>query len=279
MTCSSAVRAETGRLARHQPTQPARPGSQWRSGHCATARAWRRPPAARLRSSSMFRSFMPCPRPREGRSLDALADGLKPGSPAIRPRRSAGRQRRVLSRVVDCSATAENASTSTDRTAQVWNHQANHHCVALRDVRVPVRVGVLRGGTCAAAAAEHRHRAVPAARPVHRRAPGDCLDYDRIYHHLTRSGRPGSMSSCSRCWRRGWSSFVWPTAGGGVPVVIRKPEIYPGPATPEIAVYRPGRHDHRLLRPSAAVRRPRTSLMGVYVARCDGRSVHFALAI
>ena len=27
-------------------------------------------------------------------------------------------------------------------------------------------------------------------------------------------------------------------AGGGCRVVIRKPEIYPGPATPEIAVYR-----------------------------------------
>ena len=58
---------------------------------------------------------------------------LKPVRPHIRPDRcSRAACNAVYFRVfVDCSATTENASTSTDRTAQVWNHQASHHCVAL----------------------------------------------------------------------------------------------------------------------------------------------------
>lgn len=148
----------------------------------------------------------------------------------------------AVSGVVAHSAPAWNGLTHTNassRTAQVWDKACDHECLALRDVRIRVRLGVH--------AWEHdAPQLLSVDVELYRRrgafrgtSLADCLDYDRVHDHLTQ---------------------VWPARGHvellellaedliGVcladarveacRVVIRKPEVYPGSATPEISVWR-----------------------------------------
>ena len=67
----------------------------------------------------------------------------------------------------------------------------------------------------------------------------DCLDYDRIYLHLTeewpRRPHVGLLESLAE----GLVEFCLADPRvEACRVVIRKPEVYPGAATPEITVYR-----------------------------------------
>ncbi|MFO1049051.1 MAG: dihydroneopterin aldolase [Geminicoccaceae bacterium] len=121
----------------------------------------------------------------------------------------------------------------------MWDKQCDHECLALRDVRIPVRVGVY--------AREHdAPQLLGVDVELYRRrreftgsALADCLDYDRVHHHLT---------------------HVWPARAHvellellaedlidvclddvrveACRVVIRKLEVYPGTAMPEISVWR-----------------------------------------
>jgi 7,8-dihydroneopterin aldolase/epimerase/oxygenase len=123
----------------------------------------------------------------------------------------------------------------------VWNQQANHQCIALRDVRVPVRVGVY--------AAEHaRPQQLSIDVELYRRldrlaspALGECLDYDRIYHHLTKEWPVREHVELLEVLAEGLVEFCLSDRRvEACRVAIRKPEVYPGSATPEVAVFRAG---------------------------------------
>ena len=91
-----------------------------------------------------------------------------------------------------------------------------------------------------AAAAERRRRALPAPGAVHRhrarrlpRLRPDLLPPDAS------SGPTASTSTCSSGWPRTWLEFCLDDRRvEACRVIIRKPEVYPGSATPEISVYR-----------------------------------------
>ena len=121
----------------------------------------------------------------------------------------------------------------------MWNQPVSHQCLALRDVRVSVRIGVH-------AFEYEKPQLLSVDVELYRRQErftgttlADCLDYDRLYEHIT---------------------GTWPTRGHvelleqmaddlaelcladhrveACRVVIRKLEVYPGSATPEISIYR-----------------------------------------
>jgi len=121
----------------------------------------------------------------------------------------------------------------------VWNQQANHQCIALRDVRVPVRVGVY--------AAEHaKPQELSIDVELYRRldrltstALGECLDYDRIYHHLTEEWPVREHVELLEVLAEGLIELCLSDRRvEACRVVIRKPQVYPGSATPEVTVYR-----------------------------------------
>ena len=71
----------------------------------------------------------------------------------------------------------------------VWDERVSHQCLALRDVRVDVRLGVYP---------EEHEAPQPVSVDVElyrtcERFTGtmlaDCLDYDRVFRHLTATGR------------------------------------------------------------------------------------------
>lgn len=121
----------------------------------------------------------------------------------------------------------------------MWNQPVSYQCLALRDVRVSVRIGVH-------AFEYEKPQLLSVDVELYRRQErftgttlADCLDYDRLYEHIT---------------------GTWPTRGHvellelmaddlaelcladhrveACRVVIRKLEVYPGSATPEISIYR-----------------------------------------
>jgi dihydroneopterin aldolase len=121
----------------------------------------------------------------------------------------------------------------------VWNPQASHQCLALRDVRVAVRVGV-----------HAEERAAPQLLIVdvelYRRQDrfvgtslADCLDYDRIYAHLTQEWPKRPHVELLENLAEGLLAFCLTDSRiEACRVVIRKPEVYPGTATPEISAFR-----------------------------------------
>jgi dihydroneopterin aldolase len=126
----------------------------------------------------------------------------------------------------------------------VWNPLASHECLALRDVRVSVRVGVH--------AWEHeRPQLLSVDVELYRRRErfvggtlADCLDYDRIHDHLTEIWP--ARAHVELLERLADDLIDLCLEDGRVEacrVIIRKPEVYPGTAVPEISVYRlrPGR--------------------------------------
>ena len=121
----------------------------------------------------------------------------------------------------------------------MWNHFASHQCLALRDVRVNVRVGVH--------AAEHeKAQLLSVDVELYRRQErftgatlADCLDYDRIYYHLTEQWPAREHVQLLELLAEDLLNFCLDDARvEACQVVIRKPEVYPGSATPEIRVYR-----------------------------------------
>lgn len=121
----------------------------------------------------------------------------------------------------------------------MWNHQASHHCIALRDVRVAVCVGVHPEEH---AGPQQLSIDVELYRRLDRftsRDLVDCLDYDRVYHHLTQDWPAREHIELLEVLAEGLVEFCLADRRvEACRVVIRKLEIYPGTATPEIAVYR-----------------------------------------
>ncbi len=123
--------------------------------------------------------------------------------------------------------------------APLWRRDGDWECVALRAVRLWLRVGVRE---------EERRRPQPVEVEVelYRRAPRDrrgglaaCLDYDRLHRHLTEAwpARPhtGLLEELAE------DLVAFCLADPRVEacrVVVRKPEIYAGRGVPEVSLYR-----------------------------------------
>jgi 7,8-dihydroneopterin aldolase/epimerase/oxygenase len=121
----------------------------------------------------------------------------------------------------------------------VWNHLESYQCLALRDVRVQVRVGVHR----------HEHEGpqlLSVDVELYRRQDrftgtslADCLDYDRLYFHLTeRWPEREHVPLLERLADDLAELCLEDRRVEACRVIVRKPDIYPGTATPEITVYR-----------------------------------------
>lgn len=67
----------------------------------------------------------------------------------------------------------------------------------------------------------------------------DCLDYDRLYHHITQEWPARDHVELLEILADELAEVCLADQRvEACRVVIRKPEVYPGAATPEIAVYR-----------------------------------------
>jgi dihydroneopterin aldolase len=121
----------------------------------------------------------------------------------------------------------------------VWNPQANHQCVALRDVRVAVRVGVHAAERTAPQLLIVDVELYRLQQRFAGTSLADCLDYDRVYFHLAEEWPKRPHVDLLETLAEGLAQFCLTDARiDACRVVIRKPEIYPGTATPELAVYR-----------------------------------------
>lgn len=121
----------------------------------------------------------------------------------------------------------------------MWNPLVSHQCLALRDVRVTVRVGVY-------AAELEAPQQVSVDVEMYRREQrftgtslADCLDYDRIYRHLTQDWPRRDHTQLLEQLADQLAEFCLVDARvEACRVVIRKSDIYPGSAAPEISVFR-----------------------------------------
>ena len=121
----------------------------------------------------------------------------------------------------------------------MWNPLASHQCLALRDVRVAVRVGVY-------AHEQTAPQLLIVDVELYRRQErftgtslADCLDYDRVYLHLTEEWPARPHICLLETLAEGLVEFCLSDPRiDACRVVIRKAEIYPGTAIPELAVFR-----------------------------------------
>lgn len=121
----------------------------------------------------------------------------------------------------------------------MWNQLASHQCLALRDVRVSVRIGVH-------AFEYEKPQLLSVDVELYRRQErftgttlADCLDYDRLYEHIT--GMWPTRAHVELLEQMADDLAELCLADHRVEacrVVIRKLEVYPGTATPEISIYR-----------------------------------------
>ena len=127
----------------------------------------------------------------------------------------------------------------TDTEPTVWDPAVSHHCLALRDVRVPVRLGIRADER---AAPQLVCVDVELCRRQGAFAGGsiaDCLDYDRVFHHLTTAWPQRPHTDLLEQLAEDLVRFCLEDARvEACRVVIRKPEAYGGRAVPEIAVFR-----------------------------------------
>lgn len=123
--------------------------------------------------------------------------------------------------------------------APLWRRDEDWECVALRGVRVWLRVGVR---------AEERRRPQPVEVEVelYRRAPRDrrgglaaCLDYDRLHRHLTEDWPARPHTELLEELAEDLVAFCLADPRvEACRVVVRKPEIYAGRGVPEVILYR-----------------------------------------
>lgn len=143
--------------------------------------------------------------------------------------------------------------TSTNRIAQVWNQLVSHQCLALRDVRVNVRIGVH-------AAEYEQPQLLSVDVELYRRQErftgtclADCLDYDRLYCHITKQWPVREHVELLERLADDLADYCLVDARvEACRVIIRKAEVYPGSAAPEIMIYRVRLPEHTVVRPSAA---------------------------
>jgi 7,8-dihydroneopterin aldolase/epimerase/oxygenase len=129
----------------------------------------------------------------------------------------------------------------------VWNPLVNHQCLALRDVHVAARVGVH-------AFEREKPQLLSVDVELYRRQErftgtslADCLDYDRLYYHITEQWPAREHVELLERLADDLADYCLADARvEACRVIIRKAEVYPGSAVPEITVYRlrPEAGDH-----------------------------------
>ena len=121
----------------------------------------------------------------------------------------------------------------------MWDKQCDHECLALRDVRVAVRVGVYAREHDAPQLLEVDVELYRRRREFTGSALADCLDYARGYHHLTIVWPAREhVELLERLAEELLQVCLDDARVEACRVVIRKLEVYPGTATPEISVWR-----------------------------------------
>lgn len=121
----------------------------------------------------------------------------------------------------------------------MWDQDVSYQCLALRDVRVAVRLGAF---------AEEREapQAVSVDVELYRRhgpfgghALEDCLDYDRVFRYLTEGWPKRPHTALLELLAEDLIGFCLADQRiEACRVVIRKLEVYAGRGVPEIVVYR-----------------------------------------
>ena len=126
----------------------------------------------------------------------------------------------------------------------MWDPQASYQCLALRDVRVAVRLGAFAPERAAPQPVSVDVELYRRLERFEGRGLADCLDYDRVFRHLTEAWPERPHTDLLEELAEELVAFCLADERvEACRVVIRKPEVYAGRAVPEIAVYRrrPGR--------------------------------------
>lgn len=121
----------------------------------------------------------------------------------------------------------------------MWDQAASYQCLALRDVRLEIRIGLYR---------EEKNVPQPVSVDVelYRHAGQfigesieDCLDYDRVFRYLTQVWPQRSHVGLLEQWAEDLVEVCLEDRRvEACRVIIRKLQIYGGRAVPEITVYR-----------------------------------------
>ena len=140
-----------------------------------------------------------------------------------------------------CCPPAERPPAPVDAEPEptVWNLAVSHHCLALRDVRVPVRLGIRADERTAPQQVSVDVELCRRQGPFAGGSIADCLDYDRVFQHLTMAWPRRPHTDLLEQLAEDLVRFCLEDARvEACRVVIRKPEAYGGRAFPEIAVFR-----------------------------------------
>ena len=135
----------------------------------------------------------------------------------------------------------------------MWNQLVSHQCLALRDVRVNVRIGLH-------AFEYEKPQLLSVDVELYRRQErftgtslADCLDYDRLYYHITKQWPAREHVELLERLADDLAEYCLLDARvEACRVIIRKLEVYPDSATPEITIYRTRPEAPASVRPSAA---------------------------
>jgi dihydroneopterin aldolase len=121
----------------------------------------------------------------------------------------------------------------------VWDPDVSYQCLALRDVRVAVRLGAFEEERKAPQAVSVDVELYRRHGPFKGHALADCLDYDRVFRHLTECWPERPHTALLELLAEDLISFCLADPRiEACRVVIRKLEVYAGRAVPEIMVYR-----------------------------------------
>lgn len=121
----------------------------------------------------------------------------------------------------------------------VWDQRVSHQCLALRDVRVLVRLGVCPSERAAPQPVSVDVELYRACAGFTGRTLADCLDYDRVFRQLTEGWPDRPHTDLLEVLAEDLVGFCLADARvEACRVVIRKIEIYQGLGVPEIAVFR-----------------------------------------
>lgn len=121
----------------------------------------------------------------------------------------------------------------------MWDQHASHHCLALRDVRIDVRVGAYREEHAAPQPVSVDVELYRHAGPFTGTSLADCLDYDRVFRYLTEAlPARAHIDLLEQLAEEMIAACLADERVEACRVVIRKLAIYGGRGVPEIAVYR-----------------------------------------
>jgi dihydroneopterin aldolase len=120
-----------------------------------------------------------------------------------------------------------------------WRSRRSYHCLALRDIALPVRIGVYAAEKAAPQPVRIDVELYRHAERFVGTSLADCLDYDRVHRWLVETwpGRP-HVELLETLAEELVEKCLEDARVEACRVVIRKPAAYGGRGYPEIAVFR-----------------------------------------